>query len=50
MDDEMMAIMGLSGFGKTTKKKVVGASAFERTKRVAEVSEELDNVKVSLGS
>ena len=38
MSDDMMAIMGLSGFGKVQKKKTVGATVFEQTKRVAGVS------------
>ncbi|KIJ45504.1 hypothetical protein M422DRAFT_59720 [Sphaerobolus stellatus SS14] len=40
MSDDIMAVMGMAGFGKVQKKKTVGASAYEQTKRVAEAIEE----------
>ncbi|KAF8527864.1 transcription factor [Hysterangium stoloniferum] len=41
MDDDMMAIMGLTGFGKPQKKKQVDTSRFDKTKRTVEVQEKI---------
>lgn len=35
----MMAIMGLSGFGKRQKKRTLDPSRFDKTKRVVEVNQ-----------
>lgn len=38
MSDEMMAIMGLAGFGKPQKQKQLDAGRFDKTKRTEKVS------------